>query len=52
MKPHHPLCPWDTEDFRGNSRRCECELIWRVRVSVVNELIAFLVDPYTKGGSS
>lgn len=28
---HNALCPWNTEDWRGNSRRCECALIERVR---------------------
>lgn len=30
MKQHDRLCPWVTEDWRGNSRRCECKLIDQV----------------------
>lgn len=30
MNGHHRLCPWETEDWRGNSRRCECKLIRQV----------------------
>jgi hypothetical protein len=33
MADHDPLCPWETEDWRGNSRRCYCALITRVRES-------------------